>query len=202
MMAAKASTWRRKLPGGHNVSEDSNAMTKSRTILYVEDDAVTLTAYRRRLEQAGFTVEPAVDGIQAMRYLHNSTNQPDLILLDLVLPNFDGEDVLKFIYDDTRLCRIPVIVLSTNSIVSVANEHLIEKAGQRLFKHTCTFQTLLQTIEKVLADAASATRTHETRPSACPATIPRILSLLQLNLRGVDPTDLSRTGSRLPPATA
>lgn len=201
MMVAKSAS-ETKISRDQNVSKSSKDMTKSRTILYVEDDAVTLTAYRWRLEKAGFTVEPAVDGIQAMRYLHNSANKPDLILLDLVLPHFDGEDVLKYIYGNARLSRIPVIVLSTNTIVSVTNEYLVEKAEKHLLKHTCTFQSLLQAIEKVLAEAAGGTCAQEHKPHGRPTAVPRILSLLQLNLRGVDPTALPRTGSDLPVATA
>jgi CheY-like chemotaxis protein len=176
-------------------------MARSKTILYVEDDAVTLTAYRRCLEQTGFTVVPAPDGIQATRYLQSA--EPDLILLDLMLPVFDGEDVLKFIYAAPRLCHIPVIILSTNSTGSLANEHLVKKADERLLKHDCNFQTLLHAIERVLkvADMAKGSRTR--RPRACPVEAPRILSLLQLNLRGVDPTpQAARMEDNLPAALA
>jgi CheY-like chemotaxis protein len=126
-------------------------MTQSQTILYVEDDAVTLTAYKNRLEQKGYIVQTAQDGVEALKYLYKS--KPDVLLLDLVLPRLTGEDVLKIVYSDARLRDIPVIVLSTNSTLTVANEHLVEKAEKQLLKQSCTFDRLYQTIEEVLAKA-------------------------------------------------
>jgi CheY-like chemotaxis protein len=157
-------------------------MTKSRTILFVEDNAVILTAYRKPLELTGFTVVPAYDGIEAMRYLNQS--KPDLILLDLMLPKIDGEVVLKLIYDNPNLRHIPVILLSTNSVVSVANEKVLEKAERHLLKSTCTFPILHEAIEQVLAEAGAA-KDHS--PRACPTAVPNILRLLQWNLKGIDP---------------
>ena len=166
---------------------------KSSTILYVEDDVVTLTAYQRRLEESGFNVVPAGDGIQAMSYLHS--HEPDLILLDLVLPKFDGEDVLKYVYSVPRLCRIPVIVLSTNSMVNMANEPLLAKAEDRILKQQCTFQKLLDSINKVLSvvEGSQIPRTATFKPHACPLEAPRIISFLQLNLRGTSPLTYNRT---------
>lgn len=122
--------------------------------MYVEDDAVTLTAYKNRLEQKGFKVETACDGVEALKCLYKS--KPSLLLLDLVLPRLTGEDVLKIVYSDSRLQDIPVIVLSTNSMISATNEHLVEQAEKQLLKQTCTFDRLLQTIEEVLAKTGTA----------------------------------------------
>ena len=138
-------------------------MTQSRTILYVEDDAVTLTAYKNRLEQKGYIVQTAQDGVEALKYLYKS--KPDVLLLDLVLPRLTGEDVLKIIYSDSQLRDIPIIVLSTNSTITAANEHLVEKAEKQLFKQSCTFDRLYQTIEEVLAKA-TVTKTSDTESGA------------------------------------
>lgn len=143
-------------------------MTQSRTILYVEDDTVTLTAYKNRLEQKGFQVQTARDGVEALKYLYKS--KPSLLLLDLVLPRLTGEDVLKIVYSDSRLRDIPVIVLSTNSTLSVANEHLVEQAERQLLKQSCTFDRLYQTIEEVLAktNVTNATGAEKNEPLAMP----------------------------------
>ena len=124
--------------------------------MYVEDDAVTLTAYKNRLEQKGFKVETACDGVEALKCLYKS--KPDLLLLDLMLPRLTGEDVLKIVYSDPRLRGIPVIVLSTNSTLSVANEHLVEQADKQLIKQSCTFDRLFQTIEEVLAKTTGSAK--------------------------------------------
>ncbi|HTR42823.1 MAG TPA: response regulator, partial [Pseudomonadales bacterium] len=72
-----------------------------KTILFVEDSEVEMLAYKSMLERAGYCVQTAKDGLQAMRVLHNIV--PDLVLLDLVLPRFDGVEVLKFMRANDRL---------------------------------------------------------------------------------------------------
>jgi chemosensory pili system protein ChpA (sensor histidine kinase/response regulator) len=124
-------------------------MTKGKTILYAEDDLVVLTVYRRRLEQAGFHVIPARDGLEAIKNL--SIFVPDLILLDLLMPKFNGEEVLQFIRDNPRLAKVPVIILSTNSIRDLAQEHILERADKRLIKSRCTSESLLEAIQYLLA---------------------------------------------------
>ena len=108
-----------------------------------------LTAYKNRLEQSGYVVQPAVDGLEALKWLHQSP--PDLILLDLMLPKFSGEEVLKYINSSPALGLIPVIVLSTNSILTAANEPFVRQTDKQLLKHDCTYAKLLAAIEELLA---------------------------------------------------
>lgn len=125
-------------------------MRLPKTILYAEDDEVTLNAYAKRLEQAGYSVQAAVDGLEAIKCLHHFP--PDLILLDLMMPRFSGEEVLKYISSNPALGLIPVIVLSTNTIVSLENEPFVRRTEKQLLKHECTFSKLLNAIESLLAD--------------------------------------------------
>lgn len=126
-------------------------MSTPKTILYVEDDAVVRMAYQSRLQKQGFIVEPAMDGLAAMRSL--SARVPDLVLLDLMLPRMNGEEVLKFIRSQSKLRTVPVIILSTNSIIDVKQEYLLEQANKRLIKQNCTFATMLEAIFEVLPSA-------------------------------------------------
>jgi chemosensory pili system protein ChpA (sensor histidine kinase/response regulator) len=125
-------------------------MIKAKTILYVEDDPVVLTAYRHRLEREGFSVESAKDGLEAMKVLLQLV--PDLVVLDLMLPKFDGGEVLKFMQANPRLKTVPVIILSTNSIVDADEEYVLEGACRRFIKDQCTFPTLLRAIQNLLAE--------------------------------------------------
>ena len=124
-------------------------MTKVRTILYAEDDLVVLTVYKKRLEAAGFHVIPARDGLEAIKNL--SIFVPDLVLLDLMMPKFNGEEVLQFIRNNPRFVNVPVIILSTNSIRDLAQEHILEQADQRLIKSRCTSEMLVESIQYLLA---------------------------------------------------
>ena len=119
-----------------------------KTIFYVEDDVVVLTAYRERLQQAGFDVEGSVDGLEAMRILAVRTF--DLIILDLTLPRISGVDVLKAIRNNPRLKTIPVVILSAN--LEAVPAAVMELADKFLLKAECSFTTLLQTVRDLLAD--------------------------------------------------
>jgi CheY-like chemotaxis protein len=127
-----------------------------KTILYAEDDVVTATAFKKRLEQEGFRVETASDGLEALKLLH--TCKPDLLLLDLMLPKFTGEEVLKFVTSNPNIRDIPVIVLSTNSILTAENESVLERADNRLLKHDCSFPKLLAAIDHVFDEKQVAIR--------------------------------------------
>ena len=117
----------------------------TKTVLYVEDDPVVQMAYRYCLEREGFSVESAKDGLEAMKSLLRLV--PDLVVLDLMLPKFDGGEVLKFMQANPRLKTIPVIILSTNSIVDADEEYVLEGANRRFIKDHCTFPMLLEAIQ-------------------------------------------------------
>jgi len=123
-------------------------MAGVKTILYAEDDMVVLTVHRMRLQKAGFHVIAAHDGLEAIKKL--STFVPDLVLLDLMLPRFSGEEVLKFIHSNPNLAAVPVIILSTNSVRDAAQEPLLERAHKRLIKGNCNSAVLLEAINEVL----------------------------------------------------
>ena len=121
---------------------------RGKKIFYIEDDVVVLTAYRARLQKAGFDIESSVDGIEAMRIL--AVREFDLIILDLTLPRFSGTEILKAIRDNPRLKTIPVVVFSSN--LEVVDPSVLGMADKLLLKGDCTFQNLLQSIEDLLAN--------------------------------------------------
>ncbi|MGA2855080.1 MAG: response regulator [Verrucomicrobiota bacterium] len=123
-----------------------------KSIFYIEDDIVVLTAFRARLQKAGFDVESSVDGIEAMRIL--AVREFDLIILDLVLPRFSGMQILKAIRDNPRLTTIPVVVFSSN--LEVVDPSVLGMADRLLLKGDCTFQNLLQSIEDLLANGRNS----------------------------------------------
>jgi CheY-like chemotaxis protein len=124
-------------------------MAKVKTILYCEDDLVVLTLYRKHLQQAGYHVIPAQDGLEAMKNL--SMFVPDLVVLDLMMPKFSGEEVLKFICNNPRLAKVPLFILSSNTVEEVEHEYLFERANKRLLKYNCTPTILLDMIKELFA---------------------------------------------------
>ncbi|HRV75780.1 MAG: response regulator [Candidatus Nomurabacteria bacterium] len=83
---------------------------EQKTILIVDDDQALAEVYRARLEIEGYNVVIKYDGEEALQYL--ATNEPDIIILDCLLPKFGGLGVLEAYRNDKPKSRIPVIVVS------------------------------------------------------------------------------------------
>lgn len=79
-------------------------------ILVVDDDPGNRDLLSRRLCQQGFTVQAVESGEEALRQLHNEPF--DLLLLDVVMPGIDGDEVLARLKADPVLRHLPVIMLS------------------------------------------------------------------------------------------
>jgi len=103
-------------------------------ILLVEDNPVDVRLTKEALKDAKVLNEVYVarDGVEAMEFLNKKGSfkkapTPDLILLDLNLPRKDGREVLAEIKKDSKLMRIPVVILTTSKadedIVRTYNLH-------------------------------------------------------------------------------
>jgi len=79
----------------------------SRTVLVVEDDRVISDALAHRLRAEGYTVEQAFDGPSGVAAA--ATTRPDVVLLDVMLPGFDGHEVCRRIQADRP---VPVLMLT------------------------------------------------------------------------------------------
>lgn len=79
-------------------------------ILLAEDDKFISRAYTDGLGRAGFEVIVAADGVEAAKKLQET--KPDLILLDLIMPEKNGFEFMAEIKMDKNLKKVPVIILS------------------------------------------------------------------------------------------
>ncbi|WP_245587785.1 PP2C family protein-serine/threonine phosphatase [Desulfovibrio inopinatus] len=86
------------------------AMEKIPTILVIDDEIINLKALQRILEGSGFRVHLARDGKRG-RYLANEF-QPDLILLDVMMPGESGFETCEALKSDPRTTEIPIIFIS------------------------------------------------------------------------------------------
>ena len=88
-------------------------------ILVVEDDGATRDLLRMSLELEGYTVSLASNGVEGWEYLRASP--PSLVLLDIMMPEMDGAELLALIRRDPGLARLPVIVISAfGAMASIA----------------------------------------------------------------------------------
>jgi two-component system, cell cycle response regulator DivK len=85
-------------------------------ILLVEDNELNRDMLSRRLQRAGYQVELAIDGKQGLQMA--SASFPDLILMDLSLPEMDGWEVLRRLKQDPKMKSIPVIALTAHALVT------------------------------------------------------------------------------------
>ena len=85
-------------------------MSNDTTILVVDDDRTIVEVLQGYLQQAGYRVQVAYNGDTAVHLLRNEN--PNLLLLDLMLPDKDGWDIARWIRGDARLSAMPIIMLT------------------------------------------------------------------------------------------
>ncbi|MFA6215880.1 MAG: response regulator, partial [Patescibacteria group bacterium] len=88
-------------------------MAKKKVIVLVEDDEFLAELYATKLSLDGFEVVLAADGEKGLKMIREKN--PDLILLDIILPKMDGFEILKTIKGEKELKSIPVILLTNLS---------------------------------------------------------------------------------------
>lgn len=120
-------------------------------ILVVEDEAVLQKALADMLGEAEFEVVQAVDGEQAVEMA--KSEQPNLILLDLVLPKKHGLEVLQAIKSDDSTKSIPVIVLTNLEDKDDISRALELGARTYLVKANYDMKEVIAKVQEALAHA-------------------------------------------------
>jgi len=125
----------------HDISPDN-----SRTIMIVEDDRDIRESLVEILAAHGYAVTSACDGAQALQML-TDVPQPDLILLDLMMPRMNGFAFREAQLKHPEYAAIPVAIVS-------ADGNIGEKAAQlrasAFIKKPLNVQPLLASVEKIL----------------------------------------------------
>ncbi len=135
-----------------------------RSILLVEDDPFLIDIYKTKLKEAGFEVQVATDGEEALRKLKQNNLQekplwPNLLILDIVLPHIDGWEVLKKIKEDKTLKDLKIIVLSNLGQKSEVERGLSLGATKYLIKAHYTPSEVVEEIKQTLRNAKEYERT-------------------------------------------
>lgn len=117
-------------------------------ILLVEDDSTVVEIYRKKFEQENYQVTVAADGLAAIREL--PLHPPDLVILDLMLPKFNGADVLKFIRTNPALQHTKVVIFSNAYMTEVALAAAKIGADASLLKSSCTPAQLITIVKTLL----------------------------------------------------
>ncbi len=118
------------------------------TILIIEDEHVFRMIYRGVLENAGFTVLEAENGKKGWDIVREK--KPDLVLLDLILPEMNGYEVLKRIRQDPVTKDIPIIVFSVMGADENIQKALDLGANYFKIKGANSPSDILEQIDKIL----------------------------------------------------
>lgn len=120
-------------------------------ILIVEDDAFLRKAYVNILTKENFEVEVAADGNDALAKA--TANEPDLIILDILMPGMDGIEFLKQYDVKNKHPNVKVIVFSNLSIQDKVNEAVELGASNYKTKAFFTPKEMVQLIRDTLVSA-------------------------------------------------
>jgi len=120
-------------------------------LLMVEDDAAIAHMYRLKLVDEGFRVRVATDGPSGLAAALR--RPPDMLLLDIRLPGFDGFELLTRLRRAPAGAAVPVIVLSSDSEQDVARQGQGLGVALHLVKSETTPSILVSAIRRHLADA-------------------------------------------------
>lgn len=104
-----------------------------KTILIVDDSPFTRKAIRRIIEPMGFDVEEAGDGVEALTRMEAGAH-PDMILLDVDMPEMDGLTFLKTLRERDELSQPPIVMCTTVHALAKIAEALESGADEYVMK--------------------------------------------------------------------
>ena len=126
-------------------------MILSQSVLIVDDEPMTRGLLRMMLQREDYQIYEADDGVEALTAVRQY--RPDIILLDVMMPNMDGLTVCRRLREDVNTADMPIILLSAKTHSSAIQEGL--QAGANLYlTKPVPRDVLLQNIQNLLPVAA------------------------------------------------
>lgn len=117
-------------------------------LLLAEDDFFLRGLMKKKIELSGYTVIEAEDGKIAMEKLKE--HKVSLVLLDLLMPEMDGFEVLEVMSKDANLSKIPIVVLSNFGQKEKIDKALVLGAKDYIVKAHLTPSEIIEVIKKYL----------------------------------------------------
>ena len=124
-------------------------LSKKPVILVVEDNEVAALQIRSALSESGYAVVVATGGTEALESVEHTV--PDAIILDLMMPEIDGFQVLERIRSIERTARIPVLVLTAKELTAKERARLKHNNIQQLIrKGSVDREQLVESVRKLI----------------------------------------------------
>ena len=130
-------------------------------ILIIEDNQIVANVYRNKLAVEGYQTEIALDGETGLKIMR--TFQPDIMILDLMLPKMSGVDVIKAVRGEADFAKLPIIVFSNTYLTNLIQEAWKAGASKCLSKASCSPKEVLDIVRHTVGD--SATMPKASRPA-------------------------------------
>ncbi len=123
-------------------------MTK--TVLIVEDNELNLKLFHDLLDANGYRTFQTKNGLEALKLAKN--HSPDLILMDIQLPEISGLEVTKWLKEDEELCDIPVIAVT--AFAMKGDEERIREGGcEAYISKPISVAMFMDTIRQFIGEA-------------------------------------------------
>ncbi len=122
----------------------------SKTVLIVEDNELNMKLFHDLLEAHGYNTLQTRTGIEALQLARE--NRPDLILMDIQLPEVSGLEVTKWIKEDESIAAIPVIAVT--AFAMKGDEERIRQGGcEAYISKPISVVKFLETVRAYLGEA-------------------------------------------------
>jgi two-component system cell cycle response regulator DivK len=122
--------------------------TMAKTVLIVEDNELNMKLFHDLLEAHGYNILQTRDGIEALKLARK--HHPDLILMDIQLPEVSGLEVTKWIKEDDAMKSIPIIAVT--AFAMKGDEEKIRECGcEAYIAKPISVSHFLETVQKFLS---------------------------------------------------
>ena len=131
------------------------APVKAQVTVLVADDSVYIRqSLRQTFERIGYRVIEARDGMEALEFL-TSDQTPDVLMLDIEMPNLNGYDLLNILHSQPGLSECKAILLTSRSSEK-HRQRAMELGAYAFLGKPCTEDVLLATVQRALTDTSAS----------------------------------------------
>lgn len=122
-------------------------------VLIIEDDQIVANVYRNKLAVEGYHAETAPDGETGLKVMR--TFQPQVIILDLMLPKMTGVDVIREARSEPEFAKVPIVVFSNTYLTNLIQEAWKAGATKCLSKASCSPKEVLDVVRATIGDSGA-----------------------------------------------
>jgi two-component system sensor histidine kinase ChiS len=138
---------RSSLHGKSQLAENPEIALEQKTIIIVEDEPDTAEMFAEMLRLNGYRVLASYGGAAAIALI--SKEKVDAVVLDLMMPDLSGLEVLSYMRRDPRLARVPVMIVSAKGLPADVRQGL--QAGASIYMtKPVAYQDFINALEKAL----------------------------------------------------